>query len=204
MKRPVSPEDTGTAAGGSPRTGVAARFVALHARPVFGTGRRGSMKVWILVSAGIAVVLAVAFALVSVHYDDTVLSPVACPAPASVNAPLGTILGKVSGLQFSDFHSCSYAQGTDTSALEIDVAIPNNPSGAFGPDRCRSRRHLTVAGDTACSMAGTPGTTRGRPSLLIETRQGDWQFTTNLASVSMTQLETLAKALLNSPRRPFA
>jgi len=175
----------------------------LHARPVFGVGRRGSTKVWILGTAGTAVVLAVAFALLSVHYDDTVLSPVACPASATVNAVLGTTLGKVSGIQFSDFHSCSYAQGTDTSALGIDVAAPNKLSGAFGPDPCRKRQHLTVAGHSACSVAGTPGTTPGRPSLFIGTSQGDWQFTTNLASVSITQLEALAKALLSSPRPRF-
>ncbi len=196
--------DTGEDAGGSPRPGVGARLAALHGRPLLGANRRWSTRVSILTMAGIAVVLAVAFALVSVHYDDTVLSRGACPAPATVNARLGTTLDSVSGIQLSDLFSCHYGQGTDTSAVGIDVAAPNKPAAALGLDSCGRRQHFTVAGHTACSMAGTSGTTPGRPSLLIETSQGDWQLTTNLASVSMTRLESLAGSLVRSQRLRFA
>jgi hypothetical protein len=179
-------------------------LAALHARRLLGGKRRWSTKVWLISTAVAVVVLVAAFALVAVHYNDTVLNPNVCPSLSSVNALLGTTLDKVSGIQFSDLHSCSYTQGTDTAALGIDVAGPNQPSVAVGHDPCRKEQHLTVVGHKACSVAGTPGTTPGRPSLLIETSNGNWQFTTNLATVSMTQLETLARALLNSSRPHFA
>jgi hypothetical protein len=153
------------------------------------------MKAWIISSLAAVVVVVAAFALVAVHYNDTVLNSNVCPSRTFVNGRLGTTLDEVSGIEFSDFHSCRYSQGTDARAVSIDVAGPGQPSTSVG-DPCRKRRPFTLAGHEACSMAGTSGTTPGRPSLIIESDSGNWQFTTDLASVSMPQLEALGQALL--------
>lgn len=177
------------------RSGVGARLAALHARRLLGGKRRWSMKAWIISSLAAVVVVVAAFALVAVHYNDTVLNSNVCPSRTFVNGRLGTTLDEVSGIEFSDFHSCRYSQGTDARAVSIDVAGPGQPSTSVG-DPCRKRHPFTLAGHEACSMAGTSGTTPGRPSLIIESDSGNWQFTTDLASVSMPQLEALGKALL--------
>jgi hypothetical protein len=178
------------------RKRVADRLAAVHARSLFGNKRRWSPRVWALWSAASVVALAVAFILVAVHYDNTVLNSTVCPARTVVNGVLGTTLGTVSGIEFSDFHSCSYTQGADARAVGIDVAVPGGPSALKGEETCRTRHPFTLAGHEACSMAGTPGTTRGRPSLLVESARGNWQFTTDLPSVSMAKLEALARALV--------
>jgi hypothetical protein len=101
-------------------------------------------------------------------------------------------LDSVSSIQFSDLHSCHYRQGADTGALWIDAAESTPRSSSLG-DRCRGEPPLEVAGHPACSVRDT---TTGRPSLYIDTRRAEWQFTTNLASVSMPRLEDLATTLL--------
>jgi hypothetical protein len=178
-------------------SGVGARLRALHARRLLGGKPRWSVQAWIISTVAAVVVLVAAFALVAVHYNDTVLNSNVCPSRTFVNGQLGTTLDEVSGIEFSDFHSCSYRQGADARALSIDVAGPGQPSTSLGDDPCRTRHPFTLAGHEACSMAGTPGTTPGRPSLFVETSRGNWQFSTDLPSVSMTQLEALGKAVLN-------
>jgi hypothetical protein len=150
------------------------------------------------------VVLGGVFAVVARHYNDSVLSADVCPSTATVNARLGTTLDKVSGIQLSDLHACSYAQGTDTKALSIDVADSKQPALLIAGDLCGRKRTFTVRAHQACELSGTPGTTPGRPSLFVATNEGDWQFTTNLSSVSMSQLEALATVLLAPGRSHLA
>ncbi len=164
--------------------------------------RLWSRKVWAV--AGLVVIGAVAvFAVAAMHYNDTVLDANVCPQVAAVNAVLRTTLDTVSGVQFSDLHSCQYAEGADPRALWIDAAVPTGRASSAGAP-CRHRLPLTVAGDPACSVAGSRDTTAGRPSLYVETRHADWQFTTNLTSVSMARLETLARTLLDQKRSLFS
>lgn len=186
-------------AGGDPeRHGVGARLAGLHARTFLIGKRRWSPKVWVVTILVTVVLLGGAFAATAVHYRDTVLSASSCPSPARVNAPLGTRLDTVSGITFSDLHSCSYGDGADARAVGIDIALPSHVSLPIGDDACHKRRTLRVRGHRACSVAGTPGTTPGRPSLYVETSTGNWQFTTNLPSLSLARLEALATSLLRT------
>jgi hypothetical protein len=148
-------------------------------------------------------ILAATFVLESVHYNETVLNSHACPQPKAMNAVLGTDLDTVSALQLADLHSCHYGQGADSKALWIDVADPGPGGSLTHDDPCQDKTELKVAGYLGCWVSGTRDTTRGRPSLYVETRKGDWQLTTNLATVSMTQLEVLAKTMINSKRPLF-
>ena len=149
------------------------------------------------------VLMATFFVFEAVRYNHNVLDAKGCPTTASVNALLGTTLDTVSGLQLSDLHSCTYSAGPDTRALSIDAAVPNPAHHRADGDQCRHQQPLTVAGHEACSMSGTPGTTPGRPSLLVMTSTFDWQLTTNLASVSMVKLQSLARELVNPAHRSF-
>ena len=100
-----------------------------------------------LAVAGLVVIGAVAvFAVAAMHYNDTVLDANVCPQVAAVNAVLRTTLDTVSGVQFSDLHSCQYAEGADPRALWIDAAVPTGRGRA--PARraaivCRSRWQVT-------------------------------------------------------------
>ena len=178
---------------------VSERLAALHGRPL------RTRKHWAFTRGIIAalVLMAAIFVFEAVRYNHNVLDTKDCPTTTSVNALLGTTLGTVSGLQLSDLHSCTYSAGTDTRALSIDAAVPNPVENRAGGDPCRHKQPLTVAGHEACSMSGTRGTTPGRPSLLVMTSKFDWQLTTNLASVSMTKLQSLARELVDPGRRSF-
>jgi hypothetical protein len=164
---------------------------------------RPRTKVWWVSVLTVPAFLAAMFVLESIHYNDTVLSSDACPQPQAMNAALGTKLDTVSALQLLGLHSCHYGQGADLKALWIDVADAK-PGGRTNDDPCHDKTRLNVAGHVACSVSGTRATTRGRPSLYVETSKGDWQLTTNLPTVSMSQLEALAKTLINSKRPLFA
>ena len=205
MTRPGRPDDPGEGDRDPDWPRVSARLAALHGRSGLVRKRRWNSKVWIVSTVLAVVVLAGAFAVVAVHYNRTVLNVSTCPSLTSVNARLGTTLDMVSGISLSDLRTCSYAQGPDTKALSIDVADSNRPA-ATGGDLCTKykKRTLTVRGHKACSLSGTPGTTPGRPSLFVAANNGDWQFTTNLSSVSMVQLEALAAVLLAPGRSPLA
>jgi hypothetical protein len=170
---------------------VAGRLAALHPNPLR-RGRRWSTRVPVGWSVAVVIGVAACFAAVSLHYNDTVLDAKACPSTVTVNAPLGTTLDSVSSVQFPDLHSCHYRQGADTGALWIDAAVGSAPGSPSLSDRCRGGPSLQVAGYPACSVRDTAG----RASLYIETRRAQWQFTTNLASVAMPRLETLAATLL--------
>ncbi len=184
--------------------GVSARLAALHGRRPPLQRQHWSPKVWITSIVMAVVVLGAVFAVVARHYDDSVLTANVCPSTATVNARLGTTVDKVTGIQLSDFHTCSYAQGTDSKALSIDVAHAKQSARSVAGHLCARRPTFTVRGHTACSLSGTSGTTPGRPSLLVATNDADWQFTTNLSSVSLAQLEVLATALLTSGGSHFA
>ncbi|HEY5024568.1 MAG TPA: hypothetical protein VII76_06300 [Acidimicrobiales bacterium] len=186
------------ASGNAERHGVGARLAGLHARTFLVGKRRWSVKVWVVSTLVTVVLLGAAFAGTALHYRDTVLSASACPSPARVNALLGTTLDTVSGITFSDLHSCSYGDGADTRAVGIDVALPSHVVRPTGDDACHKSPILRVRGHRAYSVAGTPGTTPGRPSLYVETSTGNWQFTTNLPSLTLARLEALATSLLRT------
>ena len=162
--------------------------------------RHLSLTQWVVATLAVAAVLATFFVVEAVRYNHDVLDAKVCPTPTRVNGLLGTKLNNVSGVQLSDLRTCRYSTGTDTDALSIDAAM-RNPVQDLTGDQCGNRPRFKVAGHEACSMSGTRGTAPGRPSLLVVTSKFDWQLTTNLASVSMAKLQSLAGALLD-PARP--
>jgi hypothetical protein len=178
---------------------VSEKLAALHGRPLR-TRKRWAFTRWVIATL---VLMAAFFVFEALRYSHNVLDAKDCPTIASVNALLGTTLDTVSGLQLSDLHSCTYSVGTDTRALSIDAAVPSPAQNRADGDPCRHQVPLTVAGHEACSMSGTRGTTPGRPSLLVMTSKFDWQLTTNLASVSMAELQSLARELVDPAHRSF-
>jgi len=178
-----------------PRHGIAARLADMHSRRLRLTPSHWSTKKTVMACVGVVVGLAAAFAVVSLHYNDTVLGTKVCPSLAEVSTLIGADLGEVSGIQVQDLHSCHYSQGSDPKALWIDAVVPPESRNPSADDPCHNRRRFTVAGHRACSVAGSRATTPGRPSLYIETRHVDLQLTTDLASVSMARLERLGEAL---------
>ncbi len=158
--------------------------------------RHLSLTQWFVGTLAVAAVLATFFVVEAIRYNHDVLDAKVCPTPTRVNTLLGTKLDNVSAVQLSDLRTCRYSTGTDTDALSIDSAVRDPVQGLAG-DQCGNRPRFTVAGHQACSMSGTRGTAPGRPSLMVVTTKFDWQLTTNLASVSMVKLQSLAGALLD-------
>ena len=181
-------------------TSVSEKLAALHGRPGQ-TRKRRSFTQWIIGAFALAIVLATFFVVEAVRYNHEVLDAKVCPTPAKVNGLLGTNLKSVSGVQLTDLQTCRYSAGTDTDALSIDTALRGQLEDLAG-DQCGDKPRFTVAGHEACSMSGTRGTTPGRPSLMVRTSKSDWQLTTNLASVSMAKLQSLAGQLLASAGNP--
>jgi hypothetical protein len=177
-------------------------IAALHARPLRQTSRRGR-----IVGVTLAVVLVLGglvagVSLANRHYDATVRNPAFCPTVPAVNDLLGTGLASVSVVHEGDLLSCSYGLGSSSrQALSLDIDQPNSGIGVgnavFGTDNpCHGKPPVAVAGFPGCDMTGSVRSSGGRRSVLVKDGQFDFQFTSYVATVSMTELVTLARAIL--------
>jgi len=155
-------------------------------------GRRGQLRSWYTFGAAvISGALAIGVLLVAVSHRDAGF-PTArnCPSTSRVNMALGTHVRSPTSVSESDLLGCFYQQGSDQQAVSVSFATPSVL------DPCRKHLRMEVSGHEACTLTGTRAASKGAISLLVETRNRQDQFSSDLLGVSLVRMEGLAARIL--------
>jgi len=157
--------------------------------------QRSLKRPWYVTALGVLSAMATIVVLVLVveHREAQLPQSHDCPPTAIVNRALGTRVGPASAVSENDLLGCFYAQGSDGQAVSVSFAI----AGERDRDPCRDRPQMTVSGHRACDVSGTRGTSRSGRSLLVEVNLLQYQFSSDLRAVTVSQLENLASRTLD-------
>lgn len=165
-----------------------------------GGGRHQPRSWYTFGAAMLSGALAVGVLLVAVSHRDA-HNPTArdCPTASRVNLALGTHVGSPTSVSESDLLGCFYQQGSDGQAVSVSFAT------APAVDPCRKRLRIEISGHEACTLTGK-GVGRAssdNESLLVETRDLQEQFSSDLRGVSLTQMEKLAVRVMAAAPPPL-
>jgi hypothetical protein len=159
-----------------------------------GSRRRQPRSWYTFGGAVLSGALAVGVLLVAVAHRDAQL-PTArnCPTASRVDAALGTHVGSPTAVSEADLLGCFYQQGPDQQAVSVSFAT------ASAVDPCRKRPRIVVSGHEACTVTGFRGMNMNSMSLVVETRDIQDQFSSDLGTMSLRRLEGLAVRVLAEP-----